>query len=146
MNAFNPIAFVTRDEIPLVIKGRKVTGYAVDLDELSKLANQFEWFGRRMRGENFDPKEIPESELLEFSTLLLAASLAPDTRGEERREVEKSARAIRADERIALLNLIMADSFEKLGLESGEGNAKKPVNRRQRRAARSKDGGSKPQT
>ncbi|MBB5700012.1 hypothetical protein [Sphingomonas yantingensis] len=147
----NPLAFVKRKTIPLTINGTEVTGYAVDLEELDELGERYAWFGSQMKGEKVDMDTVPKSEMLRVANAMIAASIAPDASPEQRRTVEGSARNIDAGERVDLMRTIMTSSFPKIAkaVVDEEGNVlAEPVkpNRQQRRGARSKAGGAKPQT
>lgn len=146
----NPLAFVKRRQIPLVVDGNDITGFSVDLEDLSDLGDRYEWFGKQIKGEKVDMDIVPRSEMLKVANAVIAMSLAPDASGEQRQVVETSAKAINAGERVDMLRTILGRSFEQLAAPlSAEGNAEgtapKP-NRRQRRAVPSTDGGAKPRT
>lgn len=146
MNFVNPIDFVERDEIKLTIKGKPVTGYAIDLDEMTKLGKQFPWFGERLKGKDISHGDVPEDEVLDVSAIIVATCVAPDARGAERDAVIASARKIRFADRIDLMQQIITGSFPESGAVDAEGNVKVAGNRSQRRAARSKGGGVKQPT
>lgn len=147
----NPIGFVKRKEIPLVIDGQDVTGYKIDLEDLTDLGERYEWFGSMVRGEKVDQGAIPRTEMLKVANAVIALSLAPTATGAQRAEVEASARSIDAAERVDLMRMILSTSFKQLAAPlaaSAEGKAPTPPkpNRQQRRAVRSTGGGAKPQT
>lgn len=143
------LSFVKRKEIPLVIMGQKVTGYQVDIEELELIGERYPWFGDQIAGRPVDTDAVSRSDMLRVASAIIAASVEPDTEGDERAGIEADARKIPAAERADLMSTILAKSFPEMAkaLESAEGNAKpaKP-NRAQRRAATSKSGGDKPQT
>lgn len=148
----NPLAFVKRKQFDLIIDGQTLVANAIDLEELEDLGDRFPWFGKQMRGEKVDIDTVPKSEMLKVASCVVAASLAPDTVGEQRRAVEASARNIDPGERAQLMREVLITSFPNLAealsdesVASAEGNVPAP-NRLQRRAARSNAGGEKPQT
>lgn len=144
----NPIGFVKRIEIPMTIQGQDITGFAIDLEELKALGDRFPIFGRQIRGEKIEMDLDARVELLNVASAVVATSLAPDATGDQRAQVETSARAIANEQRVELMEKVLVTSFPELAaaLKSAEGNVPAKPNRQQRRAVRSTGGGAKPRT